>query len=296
MSINTSEEKEEIKKSFDFYKPIAHVAQKISSYNDKKTFFFSFLLALFLSLGILLSTHLNSSWDNHIIQSQKAMIAKITSEKKSLVIKQNMKEIKIQTLSLDNQSLKQKVRQLTTEKNAQTSATYLKKVQLIQNISDQNFQNFQNYLIKNLTIYTPEVSLMQKSITDAYNQALSEQSSNNAVLSIEHAKTLGVLLFKHQENLNKIITDVQNIHDNVKNNIPIQPDDLSLFFHYYDKYQSKTIIHSKPLENEIQKLLYFNNSNQGEYVDMNAQYNQKNNIYTKIQQMNQDMNNAFQSP
>ncbi len=293
--MNVSEEKEKIKESFDFYKPIAHVAEKISLYNYKKIFVFSFLVAFVLSLGTFLSIHLNSSWNNHIIQSQKAMIAKISSEKKSLIIHEDMKEIKIQTLSLDNQSLKQKVKQLTDQQNDQTSAVYLKKIHAIQNISDQDFQNFQSYLKQNLIIYNPEVNLMQKAITDAYNDALSQQSSNStAVLSITHAQKLGVLLMKHQNNLNQIISSIEKIKNEAQNNLPINADDLSLFFQYYSQYQSKTMIHSKVIDDEIQKLLYFDNSNNGQNIDINAQYNQKNNIYSQVQELNQKMNQTFQ--
>lgn len=135
---------------------------------------------------------------------------------------------------------------------------------------------------------------MQKAITNAYNIALAQQSSNNSVLSIQHAKTLGNLLIEHQLHLNKIIHSISRIRQNAKNELPIDSSDLNLFFNYYNKYQSHTIIHSKPIENEIQKLLYFDNSHNGQYIDINSQYNQKNNIYFQIQKMSETMNSIFQ--
>jgi hypothetical protein len=134
---------------------------------------------------------------------------------------------------------------------------------------------------------------MQKAITDAYNTALAQQSSNNAVLSIQHAKTLGNLLVEHQIHLNKIINSISMVRQNAKNGLPIDPSDLTLFFHYYNQYKSHTIIHSKPIEIEIQKLLYFDNSNNGQYIDINGQYNQKNHIYSQIQKMSEEMNSIF---
>lgn len=68
MSENTElYQKDEPQDVFNFYKPLVHVAQKISLYNYKKIFLYSFLYSFWLITGLFFSIHLASSWNNHTI-------------------------------------------------------------------------------------------------------------------------------------------------------------------------------------------------------------------------------------
>jgi hypothetical protein len=99
------EQKDEPQEVFNFYKPLAHVAEKISLYNYKKIFLYTFLYSFWIIVGIFFSIHLSSSWNNHTIQSQKKEI-----EQKKIIIQtlshnQNIQQQKFEALSLKNEKI-----------------------------------------------------------------------------------------------------------------------------------------------------------------------------------------------
>jgi hypothetical protein len=269
-------------KIFDFTKPVEKALEKTSRYNYKKLLFLSISFSVFTSLGISLTSHIYEHFakEKQQAKEQKMHVAELQKKHFELFFQQQA-------------ILQQKKEKLKEQQNQEVMSFEKKQIQAI---TPQEFQDFQNYLSQNLNIYDNQVEFVQNAIVNAYQEYF-EEKKNNAQLSvtnIKRAQELGILLNQHKQNLINNYEIIKKIKDQISNNIEtVNEKDIQTFIDYYNLYKMKSVIRSEKIDNKIQLLLYRDNSNNGRYINLNSEYNLKNNIYQQFDIMNQQMNHFF---
>ena len=261
---------------FDFSKPMTKVLEKTSRYNYKKLLFLSISFSVFTSIGISVTSHVYEHFAKEKTQEE---LQKIHVQE---MLKKHFQLFEKQQALLQQKKEKEQEQVLNFEK------------QQIQAMSPQEFQNFQSYLAKNITIYDTEVEFVQQVIVKAYNEYFQSNNGQKSVTNIDKAQNLGNLLDQHKENLIKNIENIEKTREKIVNNIgKVDNQEIKIFMNYFRLYQLHSIIRSQKIDNNIQLLLFRDNSENGKYLNINTQYNLKNNVYEQFNVLNQKMNNLF---
>lgn len=177
-------------------------------------------------------------------------------------------------------SIKDSIGYSITKTEAVNSKKLTLSLQEIKKMPDIEFDLMTKYIMKNSNIYDAKVNYIQSII------AKSEIENYEKSMSTSSASTLGNLLDSYKQTLVEDASKLIMIRKNVMNDLPISNDESELFFKYQILYNTKSIIHSKDLNDKMQDLLYSNNKG-------NNTYNNKYNIYQAIKSYDSTINNTF---
>lgn len=151
-------------------------------------------------------------------------------------------------------------------------------IQQIQQMSEKEFINMLDYIATNVNMYDDKASFIQ--------QILSSASAENMFTTITNktAITLGEQISEYKFKVKEDVTVLNKVRLSIANNVEIASSDIQLFFSYMTAYRSKLVLSDADMDKKIYSLVF--NVPSG-----NADYNKKNNVYEKIKEFDNKVEN-----
>ena len=153
-------------------------------------------------------------------------------------------------------------------------------ISIIQKMTPQKFQQFTQYLSLNLNNYDAQSNLLETAIQQA------SIANNRHSMDIGNATNIEQSVQSFQDRLKADIVQIIQTKRNIDAHLPVKEKNIQLFLKYLSFYQSHLSISDTDINYRIQQDLNVNYSG-------NITYYQKNDIFHKIQVLDNQLNQKF---
>lgn len=153
-------------------------------------------------------------------------------------------------------------------------------VQQIKQMDEKEFVNMLNYISKNVSMYDAKVTFVQHIIV----RAAVEHGA--FTVDTDNARLLGDSLTRYKNQAKENVATLTKVRLSVTNDVDVDKKDIEIFLNYLSAYKSQLIFNDSEIDNKIHSLIYDARSG-------NDSYNEKNNVYERIKEFDNEVKNFF---